>query len=60
MLGWAVLLHKKDYCDTLCDINVFCMLSTGGGDHQTRLKRYGAAGALPVPDLAPAPPQDHP
>jgi hypothetical protein len=56
VLCCAMLLHKKDCCDILCDIDVLCMLSTGGGDHQTRLKRYGAAGALLVPDHTPAPP----
>ena len=44
----------------LYTIGFFGMLSAGGGDHQTRLKRYGAAGAVLVPDHTPAPPQDHP
>ena len=51
-----MLLYKKVHCDMMCDKDVLCMLSTGGGDHQTRLKRYGAAGALPVPDLTPVRP----
>ncbi len=60
VLCCAVLFHKKDCFDTLYDIHVLCTLSTGGGDHQTRLKRHGAAGAVLVPDHTPAPPQDHP